>query len=217
MVSKNIFFFSFWQMFRRANILADSNLPMPFLKDRVCEAIESEIQNEIKDFEITDEEYIDISLKFWERFYSCCEQYHIKALQPLGLITMDAVGAVCVIKKNAFSLLRPCEPLEHLMLTGDATDELQHLFGEMMSIEEPKLYQGLVQLVSILALLDQHIGDDIKTDIDNKLYQLQIPNAIMGKIVSDMMSTEYDETVCNVFVVFHIFFLLLICLIDFST
>lgn len=204
-------------MFRRAQVLTASNLPMHFLKDRVCQAIETEIQNEIKDFEITDEEYIDISLKFWERFYSCCEQYHIKAQQPLGLVTMDAVGAVCVVKKNAFSLLRPCEPLEHLMLTGDSSEKLQHIFAQMTSVDEPKLYQDLVQLVSVLALLDQHIGDDIKTEIDNKLYQLQIPNAIMGKMVSDMMSTEYDETVAmNLVYLILTHFWLIYLFLDFS-
>lgn len=100
-------------MFKRSNVLFDVNLPLTVLKDRVCQAVESEIQNEVIDYEISDDEYIDIATRYWERFYSCCEQYHLKSCQPIGLVLLEAMDAICVVKKNAFSLLRPCEILEH--------------------------------------------------------------------------------------------------------
>lgn len=184
-------------MFRRSNVTSDLNLPMSYLKERVCQAVEAEIQNEIKDFEITDEEYIDISSKFWERFYSCCEQYNVKACQPIGLVIMESVEGVCIVKKSAFSLLRPCETLEHLMLGGDTVDVDQMCVNDVKwsGPSESKSYKGMAQLVNILAMLDQHILEDINTDFDNKLYQLQIPNEVASQIAFDMLSMEYDETV----------------------
>lgn len=183
-------------MFRRSNTLSDPNLTMAVLKDRVCQAVETEIQNEITDFEITDEEYIDISSKFWERFYSCCEQYHIKSCQPIGLVVLDAVGAVCIVKKRAFSLLRPCDPLEQLMLSGDGDlNESEQFTALPLLVNDPKRCEDLVKLVSILAMLEHNILEDVKRDIHNKLYQLQIPNAVVETLVADMMSNEYDENV----------------------
>lgn len=202
-------------MFRRSNVLYDPNLSMSTLKDRVCQAIETEIQNEIKDFEVTDEEYIEISSKFWERFYSCCEQYHVKASQPIGLIIMDSMDGVCIVKKNTFSLLRPCEPLEHLMLTGEKFE-----FTIANANESGRKFYDLIQLVSILSILEHHILVEIKTDIDMKLYELYIPNAVISKLVTDMLSSDVDENViytsfvfkckCKYYFTFLIFFIFIL-------
>lgn len=181
-------------MFRRSNILSDPNVSMAVLKDRVCHAVETEIQNEINDFEITDEEYIEISSKFWEHFYSCCEQYHIKACQPIGLVIMESVGAVCIVKKSTFSLLRPCEPLEHFMLVGQDMD-LDHLYGSTSLALESDRYQDLIKLVSILSLLENQLPDEYKKDISDKLYYLEMPNIIVSTLVSEMLGSEYEENV----------------------
>jgi len=179
-------------MFRRSNIYPDTNLPITILKDRVCQAVETEIQNEIKDYELNDEEYIEISTRFWEKFYSCCEQYHLKATQPIGLLLMESESGVCIIKKNAFSLLRPCESLEHLMLSGDSSTPEQ-LSGTQLGNNQ-KLCSDLVQIIQILTMIEHQISDDIKNDIDKKLYQLQMPNIVVSKLVKEMLTKEYDET-----------------------
>lgn len=169
-------------MFRRSSILSDPNLPMAKLKDRVCYAVEQEVQNELKECSSTDEMYIEASFQAWERFYSCCEQYHIKATQPIGLVILDSVGAVAVIKKNAYSLLRPCELLEHLMLVGDSVDYYQ--LQNTMVDEETNL-EDLVQLINILSMLEQNIFDECKAEIDTKLYELKIPNEIISQMLAD--------------------------------
>lgn len=166
-------------MFRRSNLLSDPNLPISILKDRVCQAVEQEVQNEISEYEMTDEEYVEVCAKHWEAFYLRCEQYQEKSCQPIGLVIMQSVGAVCIVKKTSFSLLRPCETLEHLMMAGDAI--------------EMNANQDIVKLVSVLAMLEQPILDDIKRDVDNKLYQLHTPNVVIEKFVSDML-TKDDES-----------------------
>lgn len=166
-------------MFRRSNILSDPNLPISILKDRVCQAVEQEVQNEISEYEMTDEEYVDVSAKHWEAFYLRCEQYQEKSCQPIGLVIMQSVGAVCIVKKTSFSLLRPCDTLEHVMIAGDTV--------------EIDLDQDIVKLVSVLAMLEQPILEDIKREIDNKMYYLQIPNVVTEKFVSDMLSKDDDE------------------------
>lgn len=165
-------------MFRRSNILSDPNLPISILKDRVCQAVEQEVQNEISEYEMTDEEYVEVSAKHWEAFYLRCEQYQEKSCQPIGLVVMQSVGAVCIVKKTSFSLLRPCDTLEHIMIAGDTV--------------EIDLDADIVRLVSVLAMLEQPILEDIKREIDNKMYYLHIPNVVIEKFVSDMLSKDDD-------------------------
>lgn len=172
-------------MFRRSNVLSDPNVSLTALKDRVCYAVEQEVQSELEDFDVTDDLYIETSFKAWERFYSCCEQYHIKATQPIGLVNLDSIGAVAVIKKNTFSLLRPCELLEHLMLLGENIECISDLaFDEEVSSED------LVKLIATLSALEQNISDESKAEIDTKLYELNTPNELISQLLSD-----YDQNV----------------------
>lgn len=176
-------------------MLSDPNVPMTVLKDRVCYAVEQEVQNELKDYDVTDELYIETSFKFWERFYSCCEQYHIKASQPIGLVALESIGGVAIVKKNAYSLLRPCELLEHLMLVGENV-EMHHL-SELSMDNEVKIgdLEDLVKLVSVLSIIEQELSDEDKIDIDTKLYELKIPNVIVAELVSVVISRDNEDNV----------------------
>lgn len=188
------------QMFRRSNMLSDPNVPMTVLKDRVCYAVEQEVLNELKDYDVTDDLYIETCFKFWERFYSCCEQYHIKSSQPIGLVVLESFGGVAIVKKNAYSLLRPCELLEHLMLVGENV-EMHHL-SELSMDEEVKIgdLEDLVKLVSVLSIIEQELSDEDKIEIDTKLYELNLPNAVVAELVSDIVSRDNEENVsCDAF------------------
>lgn len=189
-------------MFRRSNILSDPNVPLSVLRDRVCYAVEQEVQNELKDYDFNDELYIDTSFKYWERFYSCCEQYHIKSCQPIGIVPLDSIGAVTIVKKNSFSLLRPCELLEHLMLIGENI-EPEHLKEITFDDEEvtPDDVEDLVKLVSILFSIEHQLLEDDKAEIDTKLYELESPNRIINEMVVDILSREYEQNVNGVY--FH--------------
>lgn len=75
------------------------------LKERVCVAVEAEIQSEVQDYELTDDEYLEVSNRCWLRFYSCCVQYHQAGARPVGLVLLDQSGVV-LVKKQQISLLR---------------------------------------------------------------------------------------------------------------
>lgn len=172
-------------MFRRSTTLSDPNASLSALKDRICYAVEQEVQNELNEYDITDELYTETCFKAWERFYSCCEQYHVKSTQPIGLVNLGSIGAVAIIKKNAYSLLRPCELLEHLMLVGES-DEYIHLNN--LILDDDVSSEDLIKLVAMLSQLEQHISDEFKAEIDVKLYELNTPNELIGQ-----MLTEYDN------------------------
>lgn len=180
-------------MFRRNNVILDDDMTFRNLKERVCQAIEIEIQNEIKDYDITDDEYLEISARLWERFYTSCEQYHLKATTPVGLVILETVDVVCVVKKTTFSLLRPCEILEHLILIGEDVDTdtiVNNYYSENQTGGE-----DLINLVGIIALIEKWLPDEVKIEFDKKLHQLEMPAILVSGLVDEITSTDRDREI----------------------
>lgn len=178
-------------MFGRSNVLSNPTVTLAALKDRVCYAVEQEVQNELTSFDVTDDLYIETSFKAWDRFFSCCEQYHLKATEPIGLVNLDSIGAVAVIKKNAFSLLRPCELLEHLMLLGD---NVEYVTYSDFSFDDEINSEDLIRLIATLSTLEQNIPDESKAEIDTKLYELNTPNELISQLLSDHEQNVSETT-----------------------
>lgn len=106
------------------------------LKERVCQAVETEIQNEFSDEEylelqndVSDEEYLEVANRCWGKFYSCCVQYHLSGSRPIGLVCLSPsttsqnngpsiASGVALVNKAYVSLLRPMDPLEMLFTAG---------------------------------------------------------------------------------------------------
>jgi len=171
-------------MFRRVNLQFDvKQLSMSVLKEQVCQAVEDEIQNELKDFVVTDEEYLEISTRLWDRFYSCCEQYHIKLSEPTGLAVLGGMDAVCLVRRQSFALLRPCEVLEHLLLIGEHNDEVATYVAPLFR-NDPEMAKGFVELMNVVTLLDKLISEDIKIELDKQLYQRESPVEVISKLVA---------------------------------
>lgn len=171
-------------MFCRSNFRFDEqHCNMNSLRDHVCQSVEDELQNEINTFDLSDEDYIDVCTRLWERFYTACEQYQLKATQPIGLLVLERLNAVCVIKKTAFSMLRPCEELEHFMLVSE-TETINNMKHLNFTDNEEANYD-IISLVGLLASIEKWLPDDVKIDFDRKLYQLEQPNLVIEKIVSE--------------------------------
>lgn len=190
-----------------------ATLSMAVLRERVCVAIELEIAAELAACEedtglvqpLADEELVELSARHWERFYACAEQYHAKLCQPIGVFGLGDAGAVCVVRKRTFSLLRPCEVLEHLMMQavddGGAADTQTEYGGEgeanVRAVQavlgvEAAAAADLVRLVRVLAALEAQLGDEVKRDVHDRLYRLHMPNVVVAELLA---SSELDETV----------------------
>lgn len=170
-------------MFCRSNSRFDEqHCNMNSLRDHVCQSVEDELQNEINTFDVSGDEYIEICTRLWERFYTACEQYHMKASQPIGLLVLEKLNAVCIIKKTTFSMLRPCEELEHFMLVSE-TEGINNM-DQFQFTDNEELNYDVICFVGLLAKLEKWLPDDIKIDYDRKLYQLEHPNVLIEKIVN---------------------------------
>jgi nuclear pore complex protein Nup160 len=182
-------------MFCRSSTYIDTNLSLTVLKNRVCQVIEQEVQNEIAQHDLSEEEdYLEISEKFWSKFYSCCEQYQMAANQPIALFMLECSDVICIVKKQMISFLRPCDKFENFVLSGYCTEDL-------VPVSETKLRTDLEAIIKVLMLLERTISDDIRAEIDAKLHRLQMPNVIISDILRDQsMMNNSDEVFSHQFV-----------------
>lgn len=176
-----------FQMFSRSTNYSDAFTPMQILKERVCQAIDAEIQNEMKMHDLSEDEYIEVAINNWEKFYSCCEQYHIAAHQPVGIFVLDSLDAVCVIKTSLMSFLRPCDIIENMLLSGLCPDEFAN---------DDRLEEDLSCLVKTLYYLENNLSMDVKIEISNNLFKLKMANVIISDLISSTKNYEdFDVTI----------------------
>ncbi|XP_012270896.1 nuclear pore complex protein Nup160 homolog [Orussus abietinus] len=173
-------------IYRRSNLFNDMFLSPAVLKERVCMAVEAEIQAEVMDYELTDEEYLETANRCWSKFYSCVIQYHINGNRPLGLLLLPNVYGVALIKKSWFSLLRPMEALEHLMLSNEKAYVSRFKTTPVLCQDED-ICQDLITLMSTLVMLEDQLSEKLKTAIERELYHLKSPDIVVEDLLSKLL------------------------------
>ncbi|KAH8391371.1 hypothetical protein KR200_004591 [Drosophila serrata] len=180
-------------MFRRVNMQLDvKQLSMSVLREQVCTAVEDEIQNELKDFEVPDDVYWEVATRLWSRFYSCCEQYHIKFSELMGLAVLGGMDAVCLVRRQSFSLLRPCEVLEHILLIGSDSKRVATFVAPIFR-NDPAMATGFVNVMQVVTQLDGLISEDMKIEMDKQLYDRESPIEVVSKVVSRLAALSGES------------------------
>ena len=59
----------------------------------------SQLQSSVTEFEFCQEEYRQLQVEFWSKFYACCLQYQEALALPLGLTVSPHTSMVCLLKK----------------------------------------------------------------------------------------------------------------------
>lgn len=178
-------------IYRRSNSAIDARLSPSILKERVCVAVEAEIQAEVIDYELMDEDYLEIVNRCWSKFYSCVLQYHMTRNRPVGFFLLPSVYGAVLLKKCSFSFLRPMEVLEYSMLCNGKlpisfTKELSGLRGNEDSC------QDIIQLMLVLVFLEENLSDDFKFAFKKDLYRLKNPSIIIESLLSNAMINRHE-------------------------
>jgi len=58
------------------------------------------------------DQYREVQVKNWSKFYRCCLEYQELASQPLALVQDPRTGMGVVLKQSLFSFLRPAHVVE---------------------------------------------------------------------------------------------------------
>ncbi|XP_076303351.1 nuclear pore complex protein Nup160 [Lasioglossum baleicum] len=174
----------------------DSILSATELKDQVCIAVEDEIQAEMMDYELMDQDYLEIANRCWSRFYSCVVQYHANSARPVGLLLLPDVYGIVLLKKSSFSLLRPTGALEYLMFWNENCCVSRFKTTPVLSQDED-ICQDLITLMSVLVLLEEQMSEETKNLIKRELYHLKSPDSIIDDILSKLL-LESEEPIGNI-------------------
>ena len=86
-------------IFRRSVETREGSMGWERLRNEVTIAVETEIQNSLAEYEVTDEDYVEASKQAWAKFYSCACQYRTAGLQPMGLVEISGSVAVMMIRR----------------------------------------------------------------------------------------------------------------------
>lgn len=168
------------------------------LKQAICLAIESEIQNCFTDAEISDDEYLEYAEWCWQKFYSCCIQYHQASLRPLGLMLLAQSSGAVLLKTATFSFLRPMEPLEHMILCSDYMYRDQFINFSLLG-EEEDLVDDVMILFEGIVYLDKQLSASFKNAFESELGNSLKPDVVITDLIETLKTeTELEfSTICD--------------------
>ncbi|XP_031695457.1 nuclear pore complex protein Nup160-like isoform X2 [Anarrhichthys ocellatus] len=178
------------QIYRRGSERI-TDLSWDSLKKEVTVAVESELQSSVTEFEFSQEEYRQLQVEFWSKFYACCLQYQEVQSLPLGLTVNHNTGLVCLLKKGFVSFLLPCFAVDHLYLSYD-----EYLFSEDETpiTEDPDLGRDVLQLVQCLRLVSDAVSGEMAYEMEKALEHLESPERAADLVLENLLSND-DENV----------------------
>uniref|UniRef100_A0A4W6C3P0 Nucleoporin 160 n=1 Tax=Lates calcarifer TaxID=8187 RepID=A0A4W6C3P0_LATCA len=159
------------------------------LKKEVTVAVESELQSSVTEFEFSQEEYRQLQVEFWSKFYACCLQYQESLSMPLGLTVSHHTGLVCLLKKGLVSFLLPCFAVDHLYLSYD-----EYLFSEDETLvtEDPEVGRDVLQLVQCLRLVSDAVSGEMAYEMEKALEHLQSPEKAAELVLENIDNVIED-------------------------
>ncbi|GFT71586.1 nuclear pore complex protein Nup160 [Nephila pilipes] len=178
---------SIYNTTRNASFSSNASLKVEDLRNWVIEAVETEILMKTGDTESIESDYAEISAECWDRFFSYCIQYHEVGMKPLGISLDSNTGAIIIIKKNFYSLLCPCDPLEAIT-SPSFRSSLSCI--SLLDSDEKKLYHSLQAVLTCVDLIRENINYKFLIRFEDKLYNSYSPI----KYASEIRKTVELET-----------------------
>ncbi|XP_028287626.1 nuclear pore complex protein Nup160 isoform X2 [Parambassis ranga] len=172
-----------------------SDLSWESLKKEVTLAVESELQSSVTEFEFSQEEYRQLQVEFWSRFYSCCLQYQEAQSCPLGVTVSHHTGMVCLLRKGFVTFLLPCFAVDHLYLSYD-----QYLSSEEETpiAEDPDVGRDVLQLVQCLRLVSDAVSGEMAYEMEKALEYLESPERAAELILENMLCNDNDNVIVDI-------------------
>ncbi|KAK5927245.1 hypothetical protein CgunFtcFv8_012426 [Champsocephalus gunnari] len=179
------------QIFRRGSDRdRTSDVSWESLKKEVTVAVESELQSSVTEFEFSQEEYRQLQVEFWSKFYACCLQYQEALSLPLGLSVSPGTGMALLLKKGFVSFLLPCFAVDHLYLSYD---EYLSSEEETPIAEDPELGKDVLQLVQCLRLISDAVSVEMAYEMEKALEHLQSPERAADLVLESLLSNDSEN------------------------
>ncbi|XP_067406756.1 nuclear pore complex protein Nup160 isoform X2 [Emydura macquarii macquarii] len=160
------------------------------LKKEVTLAVENELQGSVTEYEFSQEEFRQLQVEFWSKFYACCLQYQEALSRPLALHLNPYTNMVCLLKKGFLSFLVPCSLVDHLYLLPD-----EHLLTEDDStiFDDLEMSRDVVCLVQCLRLIGESISPEMAFIMEMACSRLQPPEKAAEQILGDLIANDTEN------------------------
>uniref|UniRef100_A0A8C3XK86 Nucleoporin 160 n=1 Tax=Chelydra serpentina TaxID=8475 RepID=A0A8C3XK86_CHESE len=160
------------------------------LKKEVTLAVENELQGSVTEYEFSQEEFRQLQVEFWSKFYACCLQYQEALSRPLALHLNPYTNMVCLLKKGFLSFLVPCSLVDHLYLLPD-----EHLLTEDDStiFDDLEMSRDVVCLVQCLRLIGESISMEMAFIMEMACSRLQPPEKAAEQILEDLIANDTEN------------------------
>ncbi|XP_067136973.1 nuclear pore complex protein Nup160 [Centruroides vittatus] len=186
---------SIYRRIADTSIASDYQSSLTTLKEEVTLAVETEIHSRASEGELTDEEFIDLQMECWHKFFSYCLQYHEVGIKPLGLFLDSKSGFIVIIKKNIFTMLRQCDPLEHLMLSNVTECRPVEFFENSLISEDPSVCSSVLVILDCIDFVHKNISDELWADFDHDMFHQHPPDLIAQDIVRNVLAFTGDYNI----------------------
>ncbi|OPJ74162.1 nuclear pore complex protein Nup160 [Patagioenas fasciata monilis] len=160
------------------------------LKKEVTLAVESEFQGSVTEYECSPEEFWQLQVEFWSKFYACCLQYQEALSRPLALHLNPYTNMVCLLKKGMLSFLVPCSLVDHLYLLSN-----EHLLTEddAAIFDDLEMSRDVVCLVQCLRLIGESISMEMAFIMEMACSRLQPPEKAAEQILEDLVANDTEN------------------------
>ncbi|XP_029438431.1 nuclear pore complex protein Nup160 [Rhinatrema bivittatum] len=165
------------------------------LKKEVTLAVETELHSSVTEYELSQEEFRQLQIEFWSKFYACCLQYQEALSRPLALHINPHTNMVCLLKKGFLSFLVPCSLVDHLYLLFD-----EHFLIEDESAisEDLDIAHDVICLIQCLKLIREAISMDTTFLMERACFHLQSPEVAAEQILQDLISNDTEHVMDDI-------------------
>ncbi|MGH0170041.1 UNVERIFIED_CONTAM: hypothetical protein FKN15_058434 [Acipenser sinensis] len=180
------------------------------LKKEVTVAVENELQGSVTEYEFSQEEYRQLQVEFWSKFYACCLQYQEALSSPLALHVNPRTAMVCLLKKGYISFLIPCFAVDHLYLCSEGhlsneEEETPVTDGGYQCREravhlllDPDAARDILQLVQCLRLIRESVTEEMACVMEKALEHMQSPERAAEQVLECLLSSDHDNVIEDV-------------------
>ncbi|KAK2174344.1 hypothetical protein NP493_810g00006 [Ridgeia piscesae] len=168
-------------------------IPVAALKAEVLAIVEHEIQTAASEYEMVEEEYYQLQLDQWTRFYSCCVQYQEQGTRALGIFADGITGMVSIVKSNMASFIRICDPIEHIHMTAEPHSIREMLISMPQFNAEPQLCHDMQLLCNAIKLVGQCLTDEVTYYFEQDLYHTQCPREVAKSIAMNLIAEQHPR------------------------
>ncbi|ETE72717.1 Nuclear pore complex protein, partial [Ophiophagus hannah] len=160
------------------------------LKKEITIALEDEFQGNVTEYEFSHEEFRQLQIEFWSKFYAYCLQYQEELSRPLALLLNQHTNMVCLLKKGYFSFLVPCSLMDHLYLLPD-----EQLINEVESagLDESDFSHDLLSLLQCLRLIGESVSVEMALTMEMACFRLQSPERAAEQILKDLIANDTEN------------------------